>query len=86
MRRPRAYLLVLLLWAGLTASQVTDPEVTRDLSRGGGASSGGPFTVRGTIADDAASAPMQNAGFQVIGGFLARPTGDAPLFVDGFED
>ena len=86
MRRSAWLLLLLVSWAGTTGSQVTDPEITRDLSRGGGTSSGGPFTVRGTIADDAASAPMQSAGFQVTGGFLARPTGDAPLFVDGFED
>ena len=83
--RRRACLL-LVLWAGMTASQVTDPEIARDLSRGGGVSSGGAFTIRGTVADESAARPMQNAGFRVTGGFLARPSGDAPLFVDGFED
>jgi hypothetical protein len=40
---------------------------------GGGTSTGGPFTLSGTIGQHDASGPMTNGQFSVIGGFWVLP-------------
>jgi hypothetical protein len=62
-----------------------DFEITRStLDNGGGVSTGGEFSLTGTIGQaDASSRPSSGGGFSLAGGFWAKVTD--VIFRDGFE-
>ena len=88
--------VVLIILASLCAQQVMaqssggDFEITRHtIDNGGGQSSGGAFTLTGTIGQaDALPQTASGGSFQMTGGFWANgpvmPPGEL-LFADGFE-
>ena len=78
-------LIILILLAAneplVTAGELTVPSSTVG---GGGASSGGPFSVRGTVGETIPAVPTLTGGaFNVSAGFVSRvaliPTPGAPL-------
>lgn len=85
-RRARIGALLLLASAGLGAQAL---DVSRHaIANGGGRSTGGGFTLTGTIGQaEAASAPATGGGFRLRGGWLGAPAAPRPdaLFRDGFE-
>ena len=77
--------LVLLVVLGMaTAQQGGVYEITKStLSSGGGNSSGGAFSVRGSIAQVDASEELSGGDFSVTGGFW--PGSDDLIFKNGFD-
>jgi hypothetical protein len=70
----------------LAQSQGGDFEITKStIDNGGGTSTGGEFSLIGTIGQPDAN-PQTSAGgeFLLAGGFWANATGE--IFADGFED
>jgi hypothetical protein len=83
--RGRILLVGLSMMVAGASAQMLD--VTRHVIAGGGHSSGGSFTLDGTIGQADASAVVSGGAFEVQGGYW---TGVAPIgpgvFRDGFEN
>ncbi len=94
--RSAQYLVVTVLLAAsslaLAQSSGGAFEITHStIDNGGGRSSGGQFTLTGTIGQADASLQSANGGqFQLTGGFWANdvitPPPDELIFSDGFEN
>jgi hypothetical protein len=79
---------LLLLAAGNLGAQAFD--VPRHaIAAGGGRSTGGGFTLTGTVGQaEAATAPATGGAFRLRGGWLGAPAAPRPeaVFASGFED
>lgn len=76
-------LLATLLAAALPASAQTLSIDWFTIDGGGGTSTGGPYSLSGTIGQPDAGSPMTGGTFSLVGGFWALPfaiqSADAPL-------
>ena len=65
-----------------------DFEITKNtIDNGGGTSTGGDFSLTGTIGQhDASVQPSQGGNFVLAGGFWANAFFNDSIFADGFED
>jgi hypothetical protein len=74
-----------LAWLAAPAAAQSFDLSWHTMDGGGGISSGGGFTLHGTIGQpDAgpAGGPMAGAGFELTGGFWAASAPDAPCYAD----
>lgn len=87
--KPIIILVVLLCVSALVFSQSSggDFEITRNtIDNGGGSSSGGEFSLTGTIGQhDANHQISTDGGFALAGGFWANAFVSDVIFEDGFE-
>lgn len=75
MRIPIAAATWVLALAFMTPAVVAQYAITwSTIDGGGGTSTGGVYTVRGTIGQPDAGGPMTNGQYAVTGGFWALPT------------
>ena len=84
-----AFVAVLALHADSRAQSSGGPYAipTQTVPAGGGRSTGGAFTLDGTIAQHAIGPASTGGGFELVPGFRRRlgPVVDG-VFADGFED
>lgn len=86
-RYRRSLLLGLSMLVAGAGAQTLD--VTRHVVAGGGGnSSGGNFSVRGTVGQPDAAAPVSGGAFELRGGYWSGTVqaGSDALFRDGFEN
>jgi hypothetical protein len=67
--RSAAALLMLLLAAAQTSAQPADGIIWYTIDCGGSVSTGGPFTLVGTIGQPDAGPPLSGGGYTLLGGF-----------------
>ena len=85
---PALFALTILITAiAFAQSSGGDFELTKStIDNGGGTSSGGGFSITGTIGQpDANRQTSTGVGFSVAGGFWADATVTDVMFKDGFE-
>ena len=80
-------LAILVSFLALAQSSGGDFEITKSaIDNGGGTSSGGEFSITGTIGQpDANNRISTGGGFAVSGGFWANATIVDAIFKDSFE-
>ena len=80
-------LTILITTIALAQSSGGDFEITKStIDSGGGTSSGGDFSMTGTIGQhDANWQPSTGEGFSVTGGFWVDAGVSDAIFKDGFE-
>ena len=79
--------ILLITTIALAQSSGGDFEITKStIDNGGGTSSGGEFSVTGTIGQPDANPQISTGGkFTLAGGFWATATVVDTIFQDGFE-
>ena len=79
------FFIIVVALSKIALAQVDDFDIIKStIDGGGGLSSGGEFSIQGTIGQADATTALSGGDFSLIGGFW-EPLNDDLIFINGFD-